>query len=175
VFLGGRLDTGGPAVVRALRERLGPDVALLAPDGFTPLPLLIRQAGRGAATGTFVSLTGVADATELGPAGRRFARELGAALGSGRVEPSAIYAAQAMEVALDAIARSDGTRASVRRALFATDLRDGLIGHVTFDENGDVSRSPVTILRAAPGTREGPAAPDAVVERVLSVPADVVR
>jgi ABC-type branched-subunit amino acid transport system substrate-binding protein len=161
-------------VVRALRERLGPNVALLAPDGFTPLPVLIAQAGRAAATGTFVSLTGVADAGELGRNGRRFARELGATLGIRRVEPSAIYAAQAMEVALDAIARSDGTRASVRRALFATNLPNGLIGRVRFDANGDISRSPVTILRVAPGARGGPAAPDAVVDRVLRVPADLV-
>jgi branched-chain amino acid transport system substrate-binding protein len=175
VFLGGLLDTGGPAVVRALRERLEPDVALLAPDGFTPLPLLIRHAGRAAATGTFVSQTGIVDAGELGPTGQRFARELSGALGTRTVEPSAIYAAQAMEVALDAIARSDGTRSSVRAALFATDLRDGLIGPVRFDVNGDVSRSPVTILRVAPGTREGPVAPDAVVDRVLRVPANLVR
>jgi ABC-type branched-subunit amino acid transport system substrate-binding protein len=160
--------------VRALRDRLGPDVALLAPDGLTPLPVLIKQAGRVAAAGTFVSLTGVVDAGELGPSGRRFARELSAALGTPSVEPSAIYAAQAMEVALDAIARSDGTRASVRRALFATDLDDGLIGPVRFDANGDVSRSPVTILRVAPGTRAGPVAPDAVVDRVLRVPATLV-
>jgi ABC-type branched-subunit amino acid transport system substrate-binding protein len=175
VFLGGRLDTGGAAVVRALRRRLGRDVTLLAPDGFTPLSLLVSQAGRAAATGTFVSLTGIADASELGPNGRRFARDLRAALGGPPVEPSAIYAAQAMEVALDAIARSDGTRASVRRALFATDLPGGLIGRVRFDANGDVSRSPVTILRVAPGARSGPAAPDAVVDRVLRVPADLVR
>jgi branched-chain amino acid transport system substrate-binding protein len=175
VFLGGRLDTGGPAVVRALRKRLGPNVTLLAPDGFTPLPVLIAQAGRAAATGMFVSLNGVADATELAPNGRRFARELGATLGIRRVEPSAVYAAEAMEVALDAIARSDGTRASVRRALFATDLPDGLIGPVRFNANGDIKLSPVTILRVAPGTRRGPAAPDAVVHGVLRVRADLVR
>lgn len=91
------------------------------------------------------------------------------------MQPSAIYAAQAMEVALDAIARSDGTRDSVRRALFAADLRDGVIGRVRFDANGDVSNSLVTILRVAPGTQVGPEAPDATVDRVLRVPADAVR
>ncbi len=175
VFLGGRLDTGGAAVLRALRRRLGTHVVLLAPDGFTPLPVLIGQAGPAAAKGTFVSLTGVADASGFGPNGRRFARELSAALGTPNVQPSAIYAAQAMAVALDAIARSDGTRDSVRRALFATDLRDGLIGRVHFDGNGDVTSSTVTILRVDPGTRAGPEAPDATVDRVTLVPADAVR
>jgi ABC-type branched-subunit amino acid transport system substrate-binding protein len=150
-------------------------VALLAPDGFTPLPVLIAQAGPSAAAGTFVSLSGVADARDFGPNGRRFAHELSAALGTPSVQPSAIYAAQAMEVALEAIARSDGTRESVRRALFATDLRDGLIGRVRFDANGDVSSSPVTILRVAPGTRVGPEAPDAVVDRVSLVPSYAVH
>ncbi len=60
-------------------------------------------------------------------------------------------------------------------SLFATNLRDGLIGRVRFDANGDVSSSPVTILRVAAGTRVGPEAPDAAGDRVILVPADAVR
>jgi ABC-type branched-subunit amino acid transport system substrate-binding protein len=52
---------------------------------------------------------------------------------------------------LDAIARSDGTRASVTRELFRTRVTGGLLGDFTFDENGDISESPVTILRAERG------------------------
>jgi ABC-type branched-subunit amino acid transport system substrate-binding protein len=59
-----------------------------------------------------------------------------------------VYAAQATEVLLDAIARSDGTRESVIRELFRTDVKRGLLGDFTFDENGDISESPITILRA---------------------------
>ena len=80
VFLGGRVDTGGPAVVRALRRRLGDHVALLAPDGFTPIPVLIKQAG-AAARGMLVSLTGIADVDQLGAAGRRFARDFRGTVG----------------------------------------------------------------------------------------------
>ena len=36
------------------------------------------------------------------------------------VEPATVYAAQATEVLLDAIARSDGTRGSVLEQLFKT-------------------------------------------------------
>jgi ABC-type branched-subunit amino acid transport system substrate-binding protein len=63
------------------------------------------------------------------------------------VEPSAVYAAQATDVLLSAIAHSDGTRASVIEELFATQVRDGLLGSFGFDENGDITESPVTILR----------------------------
>ena len=75
-----------------------------------------------------------------------------AAPASTRIEPSTVYAAQAAEILLDAIARSDGTRTSVISELFRTKVDNGLIGNFTFDENGDISESPITILRAE---REG--------------------
>ena len=50
---------------------------------------------------------------------------------------------------LDAIARSDGTRESVLEELFATRTERGLLGSFGFDENGDITESPVTILRVA--------------------------
>ena len=50
---------------------------------------------------------------------------------------------------LDAIARSDGSRASVLRELFRTHVRNGLLGSFGFDARGDTTESPVTILRAA--------------------------
>ena len=120
-------------------------IDLLAHDGLTPLPLLVDASG-GAARGMFVSLGGVV--TESLPRGgaefvRRFARTQAGA----EVEPSAVYAAQAADVVLDAIARSDGTRASVLDELFRTRVRDGLLGDFTFDRRGDITESPITILR----------------------------
>lgn len=50
------------------------------------------------------------------------------------------------EVLLGAIERSDGTRASVIEELFETQVRDGVLGGFVFDENGDITESPVTIL-----------------------------
>jgi ABC-type branched-subunit amino acid transport system substrate-binding protein len=55
-----------------------------------------------------------------------------------------VYAAQAAEILLDAIARSDGTRSSVTRELFRTDVEDGILGDIRFDENGDLVEAPVT-------------------------------
>ena len=48
---------------------------------------------------------------------------------------------------LDAIARSDGTRPSVTRALLATHIRNGLVGPIRFDANGDVRPSPFALVR----------------------------
>ena len=59
----------------------------------------------------------------------------------------ALYAAQATEVLLDAIARSDGSRASVTRALLATKIEDSLIGDVSFDADGDIRPRPYVVVR----------------------------
>ena len=48
-----------------------------------------------------------------------------------------MYAGQAAEVMLDAIAASDGTRQSILEQLFATSVTDGIVGSFHFNENGD--------------------------------------
>ena len=81
------------------------------------------------------------------PSGARFVERFGRTQAGAAIEPSAVYAAQATQVLLDAIARSDGTRASVVRELFRTRVEGGLLGSFGFDRNGDITESPVTILR----------------------------
>jgi ABC-type branched-subunit amino acid transport system substrate-binding protein len=83
---------------------------------------------------------------ELPERGREFAAELG-----GDIQPESIRTAQAVEVLLDAIARSDGTRAGLLDALFATEIADGLLGEVAIDERGEPTPRPVTIYRAEDG------------------------
>ncbi len=145
VFVGGLLDSNAARVVRALRARIGPEIDVLGPDGLTPLPLLVEQAG-AAAHGTFVSLGGLVTEA-LPPAGARFARRFARTQAGVAIEPSAVYAAQATHVVLDAIARSDGSRADVLRELFRVRIHGGLLGDFGFDERGDITESPVTILR----------------------------
>ena len=60
-------------------------------------------------------------------------------------------AAQATEVLLAAIARSDGTRRSIVRALFATRIRAGLLGSFGFTPEGDITRRSVAIYRLSRG------------------------
>jgi DNA-binding SARP family transcriptional activator/ABC-type branched-subunit amino acid transport system substrate-binding protein len=145
VYLGGLVDTNAGRVIRDLRSELGPSVTLLGPSGLSPIPLLVKKSRR-AAIGMYVSFAGIL--TEgLPPAGARWARRFGATQHGAQVGPEAIYTAEAAEVLLDAIARSDGTRGSVLVELFRTNVRDGLLGSFGFDPNGDISESPVTILR----------------------------
>ena len=82
---------------------------IMAPE-FLPIGSLFDEVGP-AARGMYVSFLGVTS-DRLPPAGRSFMREF-AATQPGRVDVTAAYAAEATEVLLAAIARSDGTRASV--------------------------------------------------------------
>jgi branched-chain amino acid transport system substrate-binding protein len=138
--------------VVALRAALGPDLPILVSDGFTPLSGFLEEAG-AAGEGVYLAVVGLpsleqAVATEALPdAAVRFAHEFGATQPAG-VDPFAVYAAQAAEVVLDAIARSDATRAGVLQELFATEVEDGLLGSFRFDANGDISLTPVSIIRA---------------------------
>jgi branched-chain amino acid transport system substrate-binding protein len=175
VFIGGILDTNAARVVRDLRTRLGPAVDLLGPDGLTPFPLLIEQAG-SASVGVYVSVAGVLTES-LPPAGAQFVERFGRTQAGADIEPSAVYAAQATQVLLDAIARSDGTRPSVVEELFRTRVRGGLLGSFGFDRNGDITESPVTIVRVLrQGTSTRIASGDgAVIDRVVRPEASLVR
>ncbi len=66
-----------------------------------------------------------------------------------------LEAAQTAELVLQAIARSDGTRASVLEELKASRVRDGLLGSFRFDRNGDVTPATVPILRITGSTPPG--------------------
>jgi ABC-type branched-subunit amino acid transport system substrate-binding protein len=80
---------------------------------------------------------------------------------------------------LAAIARSDGTRASVTEELRKLELENGILGRIRFDRNGDVIPAAFTVLRITGGTKRDPALPGdftgAVVDRVVRVPAELAR
>ena len=110
-------DLNGGRLIRELRARLGSRVTFIAGDGFLPVSQVARAAG-AAAAGVYVTYPGVIDA-KLGSKGRRFSREFAATQATG-MAPSGTYvpeAAAAAELILQAIARSDGTRASVLKEL----------------------------------------------------------
>jgi DNA-binding SARP family transcriptional activator/ABC-type branched-subunit amino acid transport system substrate-binding protein len=147
VFLSGGVFAGGGQLIRDLARVLGARVQLLAPDGFY-VPQLAELAGVGA-EGMTVSVAGQPLAA-LPPRGKRFVARLRRALGQ---EPDvyAVYAAQAADILLDAIARSDGTRASVSRQLLRTRVRDGILGDFAITPSGDTTAGAVTILRVQRG------------------------
>ncbi|MBA2331947.1 MAG: ABC transporter substrate-binding protein [Actinobacteria bacterium] len=180
VFLAGGLHSNGGRLLRDLRLTLGQEMAIIASDGFSRVSDVVAAAG-AAADGLYVSLPGV-PTDRLGPAGQRFIERLSGTRPAGE-EPSlywGTYAAQAAELLLDAIASSDGTRASVRKNLLETRVENGILGSFGFDENGDVEPGSITILRVRAGGegmfRGTPDFADgAIVDRVLTPPARLVR
>lgn len=146
VFLGGSACPTCGTLIRQLRRVVGAHGILIAPDGFTPVGDLAKRYGTPA-QGMYVSTPGDSLA-DFSPLGRKIARTFGGAathLGSG----GAAYAAQAVEILLDSIARSDGTRSSITSDLFTTHVRGGILGTFGFDRNGDTTLNPVLIYRVA--------------------------
>ncbi|MGO9790088.1 MAG: BTAD domain-containing putative transcriptional regulator [Solirubrobacteraceae bacterium] len=147
VYLG--LDGVGPnegALIRALRQRLGPQIELLTNWTALPVEPLFHLAG-SAAHGVIIATSEVSNGP-LDPAGRQFITRFAATQHHAPVNPSALYAAQATEVMLEAISHSNGTRQSVTRALLASCVQNGILGSFCFDANGDPTVAPVTILQA---------------------------
>jgi YVTN family beta-propeller protein len=165
VVLGHAVCCGGGDLIEALRKRMGNRVTLLGGDGFYE-PDTLRELGRPA-DGLYVVNPGLSpSAPDLTPAAQRFVREFGAR----GDEIGVLEAAQATETVLAAIARSDGTRASVLNELQDTREQDSLLGDFTFDPNGDMTPAPFTVLRVT-GTRARPAS-RLVVDSVIAVPTE---
>ncbi len=106
----------------------------------------------------------------MSAAGERFIAEFGA-------EDAPFFvleAAQAAELVLDAIARSDGTRASVLEELQASRVKNGLLGSFRFDRKGDITPASVPILRITGSTPPQAGLPSmfqgSVIDRVVKVP-----
>jgi YVTN family beta-propeller protein len=149
VYLCGLIDTDAGEVLAALRRALPRAVRFVGCDGLLPVALLFERAGL-AARGTYVSIEGLVN-ERLGTGGKRFLREFGATQPGSRVDIAAVYAAQATELLLGAIARSDGTRASVASELLNARVDDGLLGSFAIDADGDPVPAPVTIVRLEHG------------------------
>jgi branched-chain amino acid transport system substrate-binding protein len=155
------------AVIRALRDRLGKDVALIT-----------NESAGHAAPGMYVTATGRADKS-LSRRGRELLREFAATQPDGTV-PNGLYileAMQATEALLAAIRRSDGTRASVTQELFGLEIKNGILGNFRLDENGDMSPATISVYRIT-GKKDSDV-PDfyggADFLRTVKVPAAIVR
>jgi ABC-type branched-subunit amino acid transport system substrate-binding protein len=117
------------------------------PDGFYEPRNLARM--RPAAEGLLITIAGP-PLERLGSNGARFASRLATAIGV-RPYTYSVYAAQATELLLDAIGRSDGTRASVVREVFGAHVRNGILGNFTITPQGDTSTRIVTVYRVTHG------------------------
>jgi branched-chain amino acid transport system substrate-binding protein len=148
VFLGGYAQNNGGRLLRDLRGALGKGVALYGADGFNFATELAEGAGERA-EGLTVTLSAVANSA-LPRRGREWAAEFTRRYGS-RPCCYAVHAAQLTELVLDAIERSDGSRAGVLDKLMHTRTSDGLVGGFSFDEYGDSTLRGVSLHRIEGG------------------------
>jgi hypothetical protein len=112
---------------------------LMLPDGFTTDAIFSRaEGGTPNAKGAFFSVAGVGIDQYKGAA-LKFIDGFKQQLNGKPVDPYAILAAQAAQVMLDAIEKSDGTRADVIKKMYGVKVDDGLIGSFSFNKNGDLS------------------------------------
>lgn len=138
VYLGGLVCNNGVKLLKDLRSVLGPKPVFAGPDGWTPYSATLGAGS--AAQGMYVSYAGLPLET-LGKTGKKFIADFSKYLKQPKGElppPYSIYQAQSAQVLLDAIARSDGTRASVTSELFKTNIKNGIMGSFHFDKNGDI-------------------------------------
>jgi branched-chain amino acid transport system substrate-binding protein len=148
VYLVGTVFENAGQVIRDLRSAVPGDLQIIGGQYFTPVSSVYENTGP-AARGVVVTSAG--PFPSLGARGRRFVREFGA-LQPGRVVSNLdVHAAAATEVLLDAIARSDGTREGVARALKTTRLRDSVLGPLALTPTGEPVRSLFTYMRIERG------------------------
>jgi branched-chain amino acid transport system substrate-binding protein len=147
VFLGGLICENGGKLIKDIRNG-AKSVKVLTPDGFTPISAVVQEAGNSA-EGAYVSVAGLPNSALKG-AGKTFVKNFTKA-DKRPPDPYSVYAAQATEALVAAIAKSDGTRASVTSQLFKIKLNNSILGNVSFNKNGDVTANPVTIYRIKGG------------------------
>jgi branched-chain amino acid transport system substrate-binding protein len=147
VFLGGLVCENGGKVIKDVVAG-APGIKVLLPDGFTPLSATVQQAGTSV-EGAYLSVAGLPNSALKG-AGAKFIKDFAKA-DKRPPEPYSVYAAQAVEALVAAIAQSNGSRSDVTKQLFRIHLKDSILGDMSFNANGDVTSNPVTIYRVKSG------------------------
>jgi ABC-type branched-subunit amino acid transport system substrate-binding protein len=165
IYLVGFPDPGFDPLMAALRRRLGRGMRIISPDGVLPLDT-------PDAIGMYVTATARTN-DELSVTGRRWAQRFAATQPRGAVTEWSPMAAEATEVLLAAIARSDGTRASVTNAMLHSSFTDSILGPFRFTPTGDIDSAPISVLRYVGGKQPAPNfAPDfqgTVLEPAITV------
>jgi branched-chain amino acid transport system substrate-binding protein len=139
VFLGGIICNNGEKLIKDLTSGV-PNATLIAPDGFSD------PASNGTAfDGSYASVAGEPP-DKLKGEGATFIKDFGDQIGE-TPNPYSQYGAQAMDVMLEAIKKSDGSRGSVASNLFGLKITNGILGTFTINDQGDTSLTPITIYQ----------------------------
>jgi branched-chain amino acid transport system substrate-binding protein len=145
VFIGGLICENGGKLIKDIHAGV-PKAQIMLPDGFTPASATIQESGgpSGAAQGATISVAGLPNSALKGT-GKKFVADFTKAVST--PDPYSVYAAQATEVLVQAIAQSNGSRSDVAKQLFKVKLKNSILGNVSFNANGDVTSNPVTIYK----------------------------
>jgi branched-chain amino acid transport system substrate-binding protein len=142
VFLGGIVCLNGGKVIKDLRSVLGAKFPMLMPDGFTPFSATGQTSGN-ASNGAYISYPGI-PVKSLKGAGAKFVAGFTKVNNRKLPDPYTAYAAQAAQVLLGAIAKSNGTRADATSKLFNLNVTNGVLGNFSINKNGDTTLGTVT-------------------------------
>jgi branched-chain amino acid transport system substrate-binding protein len=149
IYVGGIACFNGGQLIKDKVAGVGDNdaVKLLVSDGFV-LDSLFDEAGADNLAGAYGSAP-VLNPEDLTGAGKTFLDAYTAKYGQPEVYTA--YAAAAAQALLDAIGRSDGSREDVVAKLFETNITDGIVGPMSFNENGDPKGGLISIFQAEAG------------------------
>jgi len=151
IFIGGISDFNGGQVVKDKVAIVGDNeqVKLMVSDGFV-VASLFEEAGAQNVEGAYGSAP-VLNPEDLGPGGQEFLQAYQEQYGEPEVYTA--YGAAAAQALVAAIEASDGTREDVVAKLFEVDIpeEEGIVGPMSFDENGDPENGLMSIFQAKGG------------------------
>ncbi|HVZ23954.1 MAG TPA: branched-chain amino acid ABC transporter substrate-binding protein [Vicinamibacterales bacterium] len=139
VFLGGIACNNGAKLMQDIKS-VDPKIQIQTPDGFSD-PNANGPVGNGA----YISVAGEPPSALTG-FGATFVKSFGKSIGA-TPNPYAAYGAQAMLVALQAVATRPGDRAAITRSVFGLHVTNGVLGTFTINSAGDTSLTPITIYK----------------------------
>lgn len=149
IYIGAIATNNGGQLVKDKVAVVGDNeaVKMLVTDGMVLGSLFDESAG--AIEGAFGTAP-TAPPEELTGPGQQFVDDLRERLGTDSLEVYTVYAAAAAQVVLDAIGRSDGSRADVIAKVFETNI-ETVVGQMSFSETGDPENATQTVYEARDG------------------------
>jgi branched-chain amino acid transport system substrate-binding protein len=139
VFLGGIACNNGAKLMQDIKS-VNPRIQLQMPDGFSD-----PNANGAVGNGAYISVAGQPPSGLTG-FGATFVKSFGKSIGT-VPNPYAAYGAQAMLVAMQAVAAHGGDRAAVTRSVFGLSVQNGVLGNFTINSTGDTNLTPITIYK----------------------------
>src|SRR3954452_2180961 len=139
VFLGGIACNNGAKLMQDIKS-VNPSIKLQMPDGFSD-----PNANGAVGNGAYISVAGQPPKSLTG-FGATFVKSFGKSIGA-VPNPYAAYGAQAMLVAMQAVAAHGGDRAAITRTVYGLQVRNGVLGNFTINKQGDTSSLAITIYK----------------------------